>query len=235
MLVNRTEQLIGRLKNFESLQQSSNESKRFIERSEKLKKIAKEIEQIVLIVELFRRQGFEVDIEKLLAYPHSLFEKLKVKWEDDKHSVIEAHEFFNKVRFNKIEQDVQSKLKEQWQEFISKNRPSLNMEQLDSLVNIPDLKGVVIELREHLKTLNSLPNTFPPNQDANFQYVISITDKMKELWNQLDSKNIPEEMMSFVKRAGKSEGVNLEEITPKIITWLKENNLIHLCQVRFQK
>lgn len=234
MLVNRTDQLISRLTNFESLQTSSNERKRFIERGEKLKKITKEIEQIVFIVELFRRQGFEVDVENLLAYAYSLFEKLKVKWEEDKHSIIDAHEFFNKVRFNKIEQEVQSKLEEQWQEFISKNRPSLNMEQLDSLVNIPDLKGVVIELREHLKTLNSLPDTFP-NQDANFQYVISITDKMKELWNQLDSKNIPEEMMRFVKRAGKSEGVNLEEVTPEIIIWLKENNLIHLCQVRFQK
>jgi len=234
MLVNRTDQLISRLTNFESRQKSSNESKRFIERSEKLKKITKEIEQIVLIVELFRRQGFKVDIENLLVYAHSLFEKLKVKWEEDKHSIIEAHEFFNKVIFNKIEQEVQRKLEEQWQEFITKNRPSLNMGQLDSLVNIPDLKGVVIELKEHLENLNNLKNSFP-NQDANFQYVISITDKMKELWSQLDSKNISEEMMHFVKKAGTIEGVNLEEVTPEIIIWLKENNLIHLCQVRFQK
>jgi len=234
MLLNRTNQLISRLTNFESLQKSSNESKRFIERSEKLKKITKEIEQIVFIVELFRREGFDVDVTNLLSYAHSLFEKLKRKWEEDKHSIIEAHDFFNKVRFNKIEQEIKVELEEQWKEFISKNRPSLNKEQLDGLVNIPDLKGVVIELREHLKTLNSLSDTFP-NQDANFQYVISITDKMKELWNQLDSKNIPEEMMSFVKRAGTIEGVNLEEITPEIITWLKDNNLIHLCQVRFQK
>ena len=234
MLLNRTNQLISRLTNFESLQKSSNESKRFIERSEKLKKITKEIEQIVFIVELFRREGFDVDVTNLLSYAHSLFEKLKRKWEEDKHSIIEAHDFFNKVRFNKIEQEIKVELEEQWKEFISKNRPSLNKEQLDGLVNIPDLKGVVIELREHLKTLNSLLDTFP-NQEADFKYVISITDKMKELWSQLDSKNIPEEMMSFVKRAGTIEGVNLEEITPEIITWLKDNNLIHLCQVRFQK
>lgn len=118
MLVNRTEQLISRLTNFESLQKSSNESKRFIERSEKLKKITEEIERIVFIVELFRRQDFEVDVENLLAYAHSLFEKLKVKWEEDTHSIIEAHEFFNKIRFNKIEQEIQLKLEEQWQEFI---------------------------------------------------------------------------------------------------------------------
>ena len=234
MLLNRTNQLISRLTNFESLQKSSNESKRFIERSEKLKKITKEIEQIVSIVKLFRREGFDVDVTNLLSYAHSLFEKLKRKWEEDKHSIIEAHDFFNKVRFNKIEQEIKVELEEQWKEFISKNRPSLNKEQLDGLVNIPDLKGVVIELREHLKTLNSLLDTFP-NQEADFKYVISITDQMKELWSQLDSKNIPEEMMSFVKRAGTIEGVNLEEITPEIITWLKDNNLIHLCQVRFQK
>ena len=234
MLLNRTNQLISRLTNFESLQKSSNESKRFIERSEKLKKITKEIEQIVFIVELFRREGFDVDVTNLLSYAHSLFEKLKRKWEEDKHSIIEAHDFFNKVRFNKIEQEIKVELEEQWKEFISKNRPSLNKEQLDGLVNIPDLKGVVIELREHLKTLNSLSDIFP-NQEADFKYVISVTDKMKELWSQLDSKNIPEEMMSFVKRAGTIEGVNLEEITPEIITWLKDNNLIHLCQVRFQK
>lgn len=234
MLLNRTNQLISRLTNFESLQKSSNESKRFIERSEKLKKITKEIEQIVFIVELFRREGFDVDVTNLLSYAHSLFEKLKRKWEEDKHSIIEAHDFFNKVRFNKIEQEIKVELEEQWKEFISKNRPSLNKEQLDGLVNIPDLKGVVIELREHLKTLNSLFDTFP-NKEADFKSVISITDKMKELWSQLDSKNIPEEMMSFVKRAGTIEGVNLEEITPEIITWLKDNNLIHLCQVRFQK
>ena len=234
MLVNRTDQLISRLKNFELLQKSANESKRFIERSEKLNKVTKEIEQIVSIVELFRRQGFEVDIESSLAYAHSLFEKLKVKWEKDKHSIIEAHEFFNKIRFNKIEQEVQSKLEEQWQEFITEKRPSINISQLNVLENIPDLKEVVIELKEKLEIINELKEKFP-NKDSDFELILSTTKEMTNLWEKLSSKEIPEFIILFLKKAGSFEGVKLSEMTPEIFQWLNDNNLTHLCLVRFQK
>jgi hypothetical protein len=234
MLVNRTNQLISRLTNFESLQKSSNESKRFIERSEKLKKITEEIERIVFIVELFRRQDFEVDVENLLAYAHSLFEKLKVKWKADAKSIIEPDDFFTKIKLNNIQDEIQEKLENQWKEFITEKRPSINISQLNVLQNIPDLKETVIKLKEKLEIINELKEKFP-NKDTDFELILSTTEEMTNLWEKLSSKEIPESMMVFLKKAGSWEGVKLSEMTPEIFKWLNDNNLTHLCQVRFQK
>ena len=161
-------------------------------------------------MELFRRQGFEVDVENLLAYAHSLFKKLKVKWEEDKHSIIDAHEFFNKVRFNKIEQDIQEKLENQWHEFIVEKRPSINISQLNVLKNIPDLKEVVIELNKKLEIINELKGKFP-NKDNDFELILSTTKEMTDLWEKLSSKNIPESMMVFLKKQGVWKVLNYQK------------------------
>lgn len=234
MLVNRTEQLMSRLSNFESLQQSSNESKLFIERSEKLKKVTGEIEQITVMVELFRKQGFDIDVDSSLNHANTLFQNLKSTWEKDENSVIQPHDFFSKIRFTKIEQDIKIELEEGWKEFIDEKRPSLNIGQLEVLKNIPDLKNDVITLREKLDTINEQKKKFP-KEKSDFSLVLSIANEMIQLWEKLSSKDIPEPMMEFLKEAGSFDGIKLSKITPEIFKWLNDNNLTHLCQVRFQK
>ncbi|SFV65469.1 hypothetical protein MNB_SV-12-1227 [hydrothermal vent metagenome] len=234
MLLEKTEQIIKDLNNLKILQDSSSQSKRFSKRVDKLKDITRFLENLVSIVELFRKQKIEVDVKNILAYPDSLFEKLKVKWKADGKSIIEPDDFFTKIKLNNIQNEIQEKLESQWKEFISEKRPSINISQLNVLKNIPDFKIVVIELKEKLEIINELKEKFP-NKDADFELILSTTKEMTNLWEKLSSKDIPEPMMEFLKKAGSFDGVKLSEITPEILKWLNDNNLTHLCQVRFKK
>jgi len=214
------------------MQEASSDNKNFIERNNKLEKIVLELHQINIVVSLFRKEGFDVNVASQLNYGFSLFSQLKEEWEKDENSIIEPNDFFTKVRFTNVEKEIKQQLEEQWENFLSEKRPNVHYGQLQILKNIPDLREVVNELNDQLGEYNDLKNIFP-SQSSEFQLVIQLSNEMKKLWSKLDSKNIPQVIMDFIKKAGTSEGISLEEITPEIIAWLKEHKLIHLCKVRF--
>ena len=85
-----------------------------------------------------------------------------------------------------------------------------------------------------LKILEEMKNNLPMD-DNSFQLILKTSFEMQELIEKLESNNIPDSVSNFLKKAGTYEGIDLSEITTEILDWLKENNLIHLCQVKFRK
>jgi hypothetical protein len=234
MLLDQTEQLIIELNSFKFLQDSAQESQNFNKRNEDLKGILTYLESLSLIVLMFKKQGFIVDLKNILEYPFQVFMNLQKNWLADKTTIISLKDFFTKVNPSKIENEVKLLLKEQWQGFIEKNKPSINLEQLNVLEKIPDLSQVVSRLKVKLDLINELKKELP-FQEKDFQLIISSSFEMNELLAQLSSNNIPDPVIHFLKKAGSYEGIELTEITPEILSWLNENNLTHLCQVRFRK
>jgi len=234
MLLNRTEQLINELDTFEALQLSSNESKVYIERNIDLKAILVYVEGISEVVSLFRKHGFSIDIDTIMNYPVELFRNLYTNWEIDKSIIKQKNDFFRRVHWNDIESNITSILQKQWEEHVEFHKPNINKETLDVFEKIPDFSNVVSNLREKLESLEEYKKILP-SSDSDFKLVISSSLSMKDLIEQLESKNIPDSVSNFLKKAGTYEGIDLSEITPEILDWLKENDLIHLCQVRFRK
>jgi hypothetical protein len=233
MLIEKTEYLINELNDLESLQEISNESSAFNKRNVKLKSISSDLEILTTSVCLFSSQGFKIDTESIFSFPNSAFNKLKIKWENDKSSILKPNDFFSKVDFKSIDNEVKINLQNQWEGHVDNVRPSIHMGQLKVLKKIPDLSILVFELQEKLKMLNELKGHLP-EEEASFKLVISLVSEMKELWEQLSSNNIPDEVVIFLKKAGNDDGINLSEITQEIMEWLNKNNLTHLCQVKFK-
>ena len=235
MLLEQTEQLIKALNDFKTLEKSATESQKFIGRNIKLEAISTYMENISSIVLLFKQKGFTVNIDETINYSVNLFNDLYTKWLEDKKSIINQNDFFSsKVNLNHIEFEIRDYLLREWQLFIEKEKPSINMEQLNILEQIPDLSSVVEQLKEKLEQLNDLKDQLPLKEDE-FKLVISSSSKMTDLLKQLSSSNIPDSVSNFLRKAGTIEGIDLAEITAEILDWLKENNLIHLCQVKFRK
>lgn len=234
MLLDRTEQLTSELNNFKTLLASSNESQDYIKRNNDLKIIVVYVEKMSEIVSLFRKQGFLIEIDTIINYPIELFKTLYKNWEDDKKSIIQRNDFFRRIQWNTIEAELVSTLQKQWEEYIDVNKPNINKETLDVFEQIPDFSSVVNNLKEKLELLNEYKKSLPTN-DSDFQLVISTSSEMKNLIEQLESKNIPDSVSNFLKKAGTYEGIDLSEITTEILDWLKANKLIHLCQVKFRK
>jgi len=234
MLLNKTEQLIEDLNTFKSLQTSSNESQDYIKRNNDLKTIVIYVEKMSEIVELFRKQSFLIEIDAIINYPVELFRTLYKIWEDDKKTIIQRNDFFRRVQWNTIEAELVSMLQKEWEKYIDENKPNINKETLEVFEQIPDFSSVVNRLKEKLEFLDEHKKSLPTD-GSSFQLVISISEEMRHLIEQLESKNIPDSVSNFLKKAGTYDGIDLSEITTEILDWLKANNLIHLCQVKFRK
>ena len=232
MLFSKTEDLIKELNKYKSLQESSNESKVYIKRSTNLKAIVMYVQTMSEIVSLFKRQNFIIEIDSIINHPNELFKTLYKNWADDKKSIIERNDFFTRVNWAEINNKLEVILYKQWEEYIDDNKPNINKATLDVFEKIPDFSSVVRNLKEKLELLNEHKNTLPTN-DGDFELIISISLEMNTLLKQLESKNIPDSVIRFLKKA--VDGIDLSEITSEILEWLKDNNLIHLCQVKFRK
>ncbi|MFT7003506.1 MAG: transcriptional/translational regulatory protein YebC/TACO1 [Sulfurimonas sp.] len=233
MLLSKTEQLINELNNFKTLQESSNESQDYIRKNNDLKTIVIHVEKLSEIVSLFRKHGFSIEIKSIISYPLELFKTLYKNWEDDKKSIIQRNDFFRRVNWNTIESEIESILLKQWEDYIDSNKPNINRETLDVFEQIPDFSGVVKSLKEKLELLDEYKKSLPIS-DNNFKLVISSSSEMKLLIEQLDSKDIPASVSNFLKKAGTIAGIDLSEITTEIFEWLKENNLLNKCLVKFK-
>ena len=233
MLLDKTELLTKELNTFKSLQSSSNESQDYIKRNTDLKSIVVYTEQMSRIVSLFREEGFIIELETIINYPLELFNTLYKNWENDTKFIIERNDFFRRIQWNSIESEIVSILQTQWEEYINKSKPNINRETLDAFEQIPDFTSVVNSLKEKLELLDEYKTSLPSDRNK-FQLVLSTAEEMKNLIEKLASKNIPDSVKNFLNKAGNT-GVDLSEITTEILDWLKENKLIHLCQVKFKK
>jgi len=233
MLLNKTEQLIEDIETFKSLESSSNESQDYIKRNNDLKTIEVYVEKMSEVIVLFRKQGFIIETD-IIMYPQELFETLYKNWKNDKKSIIKKNDFFtNRIPWDTIQRELTTILQKQWEEYIDENKPNINKETLDAFEQIPDFKRIVSLLKEKLELLEEYKTSLPTDSNK-FKLVISTSEEMKSLIEKLDSKNIPDAIKNFLNKAG-NIGVDLSEITTEILDWLKENNLIHLCQVKFRK
>jgi len=233
MLLDRTEQLTSELNNFKTLLSSSNESQDYIKRNNDLKIIVVYAEKMSEIISLFRKQGFLIEIDGILNYPLELFKTLYKGWDEDKKSIIQKNDFFRRVQWDTIEAELVATLQKQWEEYIDENKPNIKKETLDVFEQIPDFSSLVYSLKEKLELLNECKNSLPTDS-SKFQLVISISEEMKSLLEQLDSKDIPDAVSNFLKKAGTIGGIDLSEITTEILEWLKENNLLNKCLVKFK-
>jgi len=234
MLLNRTNELLEELDKLNTLKELANDSQGITKRSQELKNIDNILSGIVDIILLFKSQGFDIDIILIFDDFINSFTILNEKWNKDKKSLLESNPFLRNNSLPSIVNEVQSDLTNKWKKYIETKKPNLNVEQLNILENIPDLKDKVNSLKIKLTEINELKENLPHMEDQ-FKLVIDITQNMNELWNELSSQNIPSEAMNFLKKAGSYEGIDLSEVTPGILLWLQEHKLTHLCQVRFIK
>lgn len=232
MLLKKTEQLIDELKTFEQLQNSSNESKDYMKRNDELKMIVIYVDKLSELVHLFRKHGFIIDIGSIVNYPIELFKTLYKNWEIDRKYIIQRNDFFIRVKWEHIEAEIKSILDTEWKKYINDKKPNINKETLDVFEQIPDFEKIVLTLKEKLESLEEMKNNLPMD-DNSFQLVLKISSEMQELIEKLESNNIPDSVSNFLKKA--PMGIDLSEITTEILEWLRENNLIHLCQVTFRK
>lgn len=238
MLLERTETLLKALNDFKNLQSASNESQQYNKRNDQLKASVNYLDGLSEIVRLFREEGFNIDLKPNLETPFQMFIDFKNSWLDDKQSITKpsskSNDFFSKIDYKSLENEIKSKLDLEWQGFIEDKKPSMNFDQLNVLEKIPDLSDTVSIIKEKLQHLNTLKQKLP-SKSQDFEVVIALSMEMNALQEQLSSNNIPDTVIHFLKKAGTIEGVDLAEITPDILAWLQNNNLIHMCHVRFRK
>jgi hypothetical protein len=233
MIVNRIEQITKEIEELQKKKELSNQTTKFVQRNEELSFISNELEKVLNIIMLFREIGFNIDVrEKFKGFISSFF-TMKDNWEKDENSIITQNQFTSRNNIKNIHNEIFQDLFTMWKNFVDEKKPNLNFEQLNILEKIPELETKVKELKDCLETINRQKETFPIKVE-DFDLILSISNDMTQLWNQLSSEKIPDEVLNFLKKAGSYEGIKLSEINANILMWLSEHSLTQLCQVRFK-
>lgn len=233
MIATRIEQINKQVEELNNIKELSTKTTKFLQRNDELKAISIELKRVLDIVLLFRNVGLQIDIEERFNSFINSFNEMKLNWENDKNSLLAQNTFTTRNNISSIYNQTYQDLYNKWQNFIDDKKTNVNFEQLNILVKIPELETKVLELRKCLEKISILKESFPSKED-DFELVISISNEMSEIWGQLSSENIPDEVLNFLKQAGSQEGIKLSEINSRIIFWLTEHNLTQLCQVRFR-
>jgi len=233
MIERKIEQISKQIKELNDIKELSTKTTKFLQRNDELKSISIELSKVLDIVLLFREMGIQVDIEEKFTNFIMSFNEMKLKWNDDKNSILLQNSFTTRNNISSIYNETYQELFNKWQNFVNEKKTNVNSEQLNILVKIPELEAKVLELKKCLERISLLRESFP-SKTNDFELVISISNEMSKLWSQLSSEKIPEEVLNFLKQAGSYEGIRLSEINSNILFWLTEHNLTQLCQVRFR-
>ena len=120
----------------------------------------------------------------------------------------------------KIEKDVQSA----WRTYFEEKVPDLSADVLDVFERFDDFADDVQTIRRCTRALQKWEET-PPVTGDEFDTFETLVEKRKEIWQQLRSDDVPEEVIDFLVSAAGSDGATPKQYTDAVRTWLDDNDL----------
>ena len=101
-------------------------------------------------------------------------------------------------------------------------------EVIDSLTSLKNLLSDKQEAEEILESLNKSKLTMPSSAKGIEDFILKVS-RGKEI---TDNLHVSPEAESFISKV-KSQKATVNDLTPDIMKWLKENNLTNVVKVRF--
>ncbi|MEG4999393.1 hypothetical protein [Microcoleus sp. B4-D4] len=143
------------------------------------------------------------------------------------------NENFNRNNFDSRVKDLQKALREQlsqaWGLYRTENMPNTNKEFLNVLDKVSAFKPTVQRIRSldsQIQDSNSIPQS-----SEDFDKVDRLIEQLKQCWEGLNSDEVPEAVLRFVKEAA-NEGATLGLLTPEVKDWLTKHGLIDSLRIR---
>jgi hypothetical protein len=132
---------------------------------------------------------------------------------------------------NKISVSLQQSSDRAWHGHVQAQLPRLSNDLLNVLVRLPALRRKVESFRELIDGV-SAKAARAPMKDSEYDAAELLIGKCRQAWDDLDAKDLPQNVLNFFKEATSTQGANLSRLTPDVVNWLEQHKLLEAFGVR---
>ncbi|MBD1882828.1 Smr/MutS family protein [Microcoleus vaginatus] len=233
MLLEKCQQLSQLSQKRINLQRYASNREGFKSRQEQIDRAVTAILPLVQYLRAFRQRGItNVDLSQKADNLLKFIANVEAKFQEYPEWIID-NENFNKNNFDSKVKDLQTalgkQLSEAWLVYRSQKMPTTNNEILNLLDRVSAFKPTVQRIRKldwEIQQSNSIPQS-----SEDFERVDRLIEQLKQCWEGLNSDEVPEAVLRFVKEAA-NEGASLGLLTPEVKDWLTKHRLIDSFRIR---
>ncbi len=143
------------------------------------------------------------DIDKIVA-PSQTYRK----------SLLEPLEKFpNTLRKN---------LEDSWYKYVKKQIPSIDLQFLNVLANVPGLISSVQKIKNNRQSLLDLADTLPQDNSV-FAKINNLSNELSKQWEGFGN-GMPTTVETFLRKTA-SHGASLNDLTDEVKAWLSDHNI----------
>jgi hypothetical protein len=237
-LINRSQNCSQRILELDALEERSNYAHLFERRANDLRNPVNELSSLNSVTQLFIDRNVEVPNldQALISTLSDRISNLLNRYIADRNVILDPfpEEDFRYVvttPLNSLPGKVQTSLLSAWQEWSKQIVPEINADILDVLYLIPSLQHSVTSIRNLKVRINAILNTLPKSED-DFNNLETLSQLFAGEWTALTGEGIPDNVLSFLRTSGGREGAPYSSLTPEVLTWLINHNILESLKIR---
>ncbi|WP_333983552.1 hypothetical protein [Burkholderia gladioli] len=189
--------------------------------------------EVILKAARIRVQG--IDTEALERWRARL-QNLLVAFEETPTSILDPvpGDDARKILFEPLAQfsaQIQTALQTSWKSWVLEQQPSISIELLEVLAEVPALATQVAEIRNMWAKLRQVAGELPGSEDE-ISSTKATADRLVTLWESLAGGGIPSEVVTFLRSAGQRNGAAFALLTTEVADWLRNHDLLDTLRIR---
>ncbi len=204
----------------------------FQSRQEQITKSVKELKPLIVALRAFRQRGLATfdltqKVDTFLGYIATYEEKFR----EDPEWILDNKNFKGNIFASSVvslKTTLKQELIQAWKNYLAEYLPSTNKEMLGIFNGIEALKPAIQKIYSLDQKIQQVEF---PNSSEEFERVENLIAQMRNVLESLNSDNIPEEVLTFLK-AAVNQGATINLLTPEVKEWLIEYRLADSVRIR---
>lgn len=233
MLVEKASRFIELVETTQRMESEKHLLMQFRSRSTQLQELVKNLNEVSVSYQVMRNAGIDCPNFMDTLEPVFILTNSKIKLYLEKPDwVLDTTEFqsFQKTIKSSVEL-VKKRLLENWSQYIQSACPRIQQETLSIFSKISSFQRDIETMRRLMLHIDSISKQLPVSVSVTDQLKTSI-DELHHLWAKFGQGNVPEDVLSFLKLAGSSNGAPIHLYTPSVFGWLEQHDILKYCTIR---
>jgi GGDEF domain-containing protein len=233
MLIEKSQELISLSQRKIDLYQYAQNSNGFQERHRQINQAVVELSLLIETLRIFRQKGMiAFDFSPKITPLLEIVSNIKDKFQENPEWIID-NKNFNGKKFQSDLDNLTNLLKQQllqsWRNYLARRLRSTKSEFFDLLSRIDAFRATIQKIRNLDRLIKR--DEFPKNKEE-FDNTEQIIYQLEELWNNLNTSEVPDVVLCFLKASVSQEGAPLNLLTSEVRDWITKHGVSEVLRIR---
>jgi len=226
MLLDDCQQLNTSAKNVTDLRSNVNELKNFQDRQKDLETILSDLNPLVEAFRVFKARGLRdftllAEAENFLTLVIEVENQFKNdhKWLISPKKIKPLQE-----KAKALKDSIEKQLRQQWIAYRKSRVPDVSKDFLSVLERLPKFSKTVATIQSLSSQIEIQILGYPQNQ-VQFEKVEAAITQLTDSWKNLNSNEVPPDVLNFLKDAATINGASMNLLTPTVQEWLDSQEI----------